>query len=217
MKEKIERLFDEYEEFFEGRDEAFRDSQMIKVDVEKRWQEKPTFFPCGYGNYSGSKNLKSSRIMILGNDWGMSDDFESNKDYLSTINPLLKKLNLVLEETFFTNFYMGLRNSNKYSFSQTDDINHSKEFKELCFCFFEKQLEVIKPKIVLCLGTKVKDVLSEKLKMPEIEKASFEELFKKYPEGLDVNQTRFVFIPHASYSHISWKKLGVEKINNALR
>jgi hypothetical protein len=63
------------------------------------------------------------------------------------------------------------------------------EYKKLCFSFFLKQLEFLKPQLILCLGNEVKKTLQEKW----INKT----LLAPY---------KFAFIPHPSFAHANWNE-----------
>jgi hypothetical protein len=75
----------------------------------------------------------------------------------------------------------------------------TKDYKIFCYEFFLKQLEFIKPVLVLCLGKDIDTALREDW----VDKI----LFSKY---------KFEFIPHPSFAHINWKEPIKEKIKSTI-
>ena len=185
------------------------------------------FFPIGSGILTDKSEIERAElthcdIMILGNDFGTVDYVDKNcpnkreKDSNPTIKNLLG-LDLNKETTFFTNLYLGLRISGK----NTDPKNMLEDYQNFCFTFFKKQLEIINPKIVLCLGQEVgKSLKSYSSDFPDFSKTSISKLFAddKSDFIFNVNGRKFILIPHPSYAHINWDRHNIrQKVKEAIQ
>ena len=199
------------------------------------------FFPLGSGILTDKSEIKKASIpsngtMVLGNDFGTLNYFEtkccktnreesSNKTIANLCN-----IGLDIETTFFTNFYLGLRNDKLFNGTKnTKRIKQiEQDYKEMCYNFFQVQLEMIEPKIVLCLGAEVGQTLSEfspvfssfSMKKNNISALFADSTTQDYIIETDdsvFGKKRFVLIPHPSYAHINWKRHDIKsKIEKAL-
>lgn len=157
---KIQKLFNAYQQQIretENVNTIFEQSSM----VEKSALLDFGFFPIGSGILSDNSPIEQAEIahcdiMVLGNDFGTIDYVNNNcpnkreKLTNSTIKNLLA-LGLNTETTFFTNLFLGLRKEGK----NTDPKDIKDAYRNFCYTFFKKQLDIINPKIVLCLGQEV--------------------------------------------------------------
>lgn len=216
-------------------DLVFSQSGMVKEFPEFNFG----FFPVGSGVFTGKSSMEEAEIeeggtLVLGHDFGTVDYVinkckNNSENNSKTINNL-KDIGLEIEKTFFTNFYMGLRdNKNHPGTTMTKLIMpRQQDYKIFCFAFFKKQLELINPKIVICLGTAVGKTLSEFSDVFSsfgLKKTTLSELYSDpNKENYIVNtndktfgQRKFILIPHPSYAHINWKKHDIKlKIKNTL-
>jgi uracil-DNA glycosylase family 4 len=222
----IQTLFDEYRKLISETKnisdvfgELGMQNEFAKLDFG--------FFPLGSGIFSSNSKIANAKIdiceiMILGNDFGTIEYIENfcphnrEKETNPTINNL-KSIGLNLETTFFTNLFLGLRKKG----GNTDTKKVTEEYKKFCFQFFEKQLELINPKKIICLGSTVGKSL-----------ANYSSYFVEYSKPVSklfINNTNddfaayyggrnYILIPHPSYAHINWKKNNVlQKIKEAIR
>jgi hypothetical protein len=200
---KIQKLFDELEakSNMEGTQKIFGDSKM-QNDYDKL---DYGFFPLGSGILSGKSKIEDAEIdergiMVLGNDFGTvsyvqnkCEGGKENNKRSATLRNILS-IGLNTDRTFFTNFYLGLKDdkNNKEATEQVTMLSQKKitnDYQIFCYEFFLIQLELINPRLVLCLGKDVERTLHEKF----IDIA----LFTKY---------KFEFIPHPSSAHFNWKE-----------
>ena len=147
-----------------------------------------------YNDYNFSSNIPSiwtdwfnrldSKIMIIGQDWGPYND--------------MKKLNNLLKEDksnwnefsesdiFITNAIMCARQGDNYRGNNID----LKKSTLKCSDFLLKQIEIVKPKVILTLGYYPLLSLSNLLNF-DIER-TLKETIRKYPE---INKDDYVIIP----------------------
>ncbi|MDE3234504.1 MAG: hypothetical protein KGO81_01025 [Bacteroidota bacterium] len=228
---KINTLFEAYEILITnkvGSKKIFENSGM--VDVNKKLDFG--FFPLGSGILLETKSLINKAsidddcVMVLGNDFGTITYFEKkckhNRENSSKTIANLMSLGLDLENTFFTNFYLGLRNDKIYQgTTMTKKVKKmEKDYKDLCYNFFQIQLELINPKIVICLGAEVGQTLSEfsdvfsnfssKNKISNLYADYTKQDYIIYTNDCTFEKRKFVLIPHPSYAHINWKKNDIE-------
>lgn len=222
---KINKLFDVYKEHISKTPEVEKIFSLSKMSNEYD-QLDYGFFPLGHGILK-NVNLKRADaemelggIMVLGNDFGTID-------YLNNIrpdgrekqnNPTIKNLQSLHITAFFTNFYMGVRLEG----SNTDPINHDDNFAGFCNDFFIKQLEVLQPRLVVCLGKPVASVLYR------FYRDQFSMIGKNINYGKIYNENqgddylieanikntgprKFMFIPHPSWAHVNWKNYNIEE------
>jgi len=130
------------------------------------------FFPGGsglWGSAESSPALTSHRpIMVLGHD------FDSEAAYLDsyergdeTHGPTWRNLRLLFEETgiaihqcFFTNFIMGMREGSEST--GRSPASRDEGFIDRCGRFFIEQLNVVRPKLLLTLGTTVPRMIASR-------------------------------------------------------
>lgn len=225
---EIKTLFETYEVLITnklGSEKIFSDSGMVNISKVLDFG----FFPLGSGILAENNNLITKAsivddgIMVLGNDFGtvtyLKTKCKNNReDNSKTITNLLS-LGLNLETTFFTNFYLGLRDDKLYQgTSMTNRVKKlEQDYKDLCYNFFKIQLELINPKVVICLGAEVGQTLSEYSDLFETfskKKNTITNLYSDnsttdYIINVDDNylgNRKFILIPHPSYAHINWAK-----------
>ena len=165
------------------------------------------FFPLGDGILSDKKQHDSKfKTMVLGNDFGTdtyltkcinNDRRESEKN--PTINNLKKIQELNSQETFFTNFHLGVRKDGTNT-KRTNPL--TKEFQHLCYDFFLKQLKTVDPETVICLGRDVKLALLNKSEAFSKWKPKYiKELYADGNFKIDISDKElgnrtFILIPH---------------------
>lgn len=181
---KIQLLFDELKIITENKESVFTESGMTN------WSDKMKygFFPLGFGVLTDNITIDSKAseveiseggVMILGNDFGTVsyvDSYVNNgekkigeTDGKTVRNLLDESVVLNKDKTFFTNFYLGVRlvDGDYKGTTMIKRIFKGKEnklkgdYKKLCYEFFTKQLELVNPKLVICLGHDVKNALIE--------------------------------------------------------
>ena len=236
---KIEKLFEELSKVIESVENKERfEYSGIRNDYERL---DYGFFPIGSGILSeeNDKNLIQNAeimeggIMILGNDFGIytywqNDCKNKREDNSPTIRNLQKRLGFKekQERTFYTNFYLGLRDNIKYPKTTMTKrcVSIKREYQLLCYNFFLKQLDLIKPRLVICLGHQVRLALTESTKcFPHWERKSItmKELYEddksfkgSFNEG-EFKDINFILIPHPCYNS-NLKKDYVKKILQAI-
>jgi hypothetical protein len=183
----------------------FQDSGIINRFDELKYG----FFPLGNGVLSSEENPdKKFKIMILGNDFGTNDYLEScinNEQSESDKNPTIRNLKKLLgskiDETFFTNFHLGVR----YKGTNTKrDVPVSKSFQDICYSFFLKQLDFINPEIIICLGQEVRDALisqSEVFSLWKSKNISIKKLYETDKYFIDIKDSelgnrQFIIVTH---------------------
>ncbi len=227
---KIKKLFDELEAKYkkENGQSIFDESGMIMIKENQKLNFG--FFPAGSGIFVPNKSkiqeaeIEEGGAMILGNDFGTLTylDKINNGDKIeggsSTIRNL-KKLGLE-NKSFHTNFYLGIRDDKTHEgTTMTDRIAPLEQnYKSFCFRFFLKQLEIINPKVVVCLGHDVRLALAENVQQFAIWKSksiSFKKLYSTDNFVINVDdelgKRKFIVIPHPCFAS-NLKKNYVDKI-----
>jgi uracil-DNA glycosylase family 4 len=120
------------------------------------------FFPGGIGLlFDGSDEPQSdaANVMVVGNDFNTlaayeiarqrGSEFDTSQTWRN-IRTVFPHLGLSLRKCFFTNFYMGLRERGPETgrFPGARD----RKFVQYCARFFERQMEVIRPQLIVTLG-----------------------------------------------------------------
>ncbi|MGH9627870.1 MAG: hypothetical protein ACRD7E_05970, partial [Bryobacteraceae bacterium] len=115
------------------------------------------FLPGGLGLWlNGNDALRpfpNDQIMVVGQDFNTLATYEVARKLGSEVNSsstwrnirrIFRELNVPLQNCFFTNFYMGLRAAGPETgrFPGARD----REFVKRCVRFFERQMEVARPK-----------------------------------------------------------------------
>ncbi|MFI5138916.1 MAG: uracil-DNA glycosylase family protein, partial [Sphingobacteriales bacterium] len=119
---------------------------------------------------------------------------------------------LKADNIFFTNFYQGIRlDDGRYTgttmIKRMYDCKPNKvkeEYEKLCNEFFKTQLDLVKPKLVVCLGHHVKNALISIGGVFEQWKPKSGSLKELYSDGKDkyitaLNGIKFIIIPHPCY------------------
>lgn len=117
------------------------------------------FFPGGLGLWTGVSEIPTGQIMIVGQDFNSKAAYD--RAFAAggevTTSPTWRNLLRILQDAgispdrcFFTNVYMGLRDGGNETgrFAGAKD----KDFVRRCLTFFDRQLEVVQPKLILALG-----------------------------------------------------------------
>ena len=199
------------------------------------------FFPLGSGLLADNKSqinkasLEEDGIMILGNDFGtvtyLETKCKNNRENNSKTISNLLSLGLNLDTTFFTNFYLGLRDDKLHKgTTMTKRVKKlEQDYKDLCYNFFSIQLEMINPKTIICLGAEVGQTLSEYYNLFKTFSKKYSTITKLYADNsnsdyiININdnylgQRKFILIPHPSYGHINWGKNDIKnKIIKAIK
>ncbi|AHF17581.1 hypothetical protein NIASO_10355 [Niabella soli DSM 19437] len=128
------------------------------------------FFPLGSGVFENptdfqNAKLKKCKVMVVGNDFGTKkylvgciEKGRRESDKNPTIRNLKEKLGLDLSETFFTNLHLGVRKDGTNTKRATPLTD---KYKQFCFEFLVKQIKLVNPKFILCLGHEVRLALAE--------------------------------------------------------
>ncbi len=126
------------------------------------------FFPGGRGIYDDDNDysLSNKSVMILGQDFDTKKNYEVSKNKGNEKNPtweglrkLLLKTPIKLNDCFYTNAIMGVRNTNRNT--GKSPAFKDKEYIEKCQEFFLYQLEIQKPVKILVLGLRTAEFLSK--------------------------------------------------------
>jgi hypothetical protein len=113
------------------------------------------FFPGGFGLYAECP----PDIMIVGQDFNTIATYEKARHHGSefdtsttwrNMKAIFPRLGIPFERCLFTNFFMGLRESG----SETGPFPGIKDphFVQACARFFERQLETVRPRLIVTLG-----------------------------------------------------------------
>src|SRR5665213_286871 len=164
------------------------------------------FFPGGLGLWlpeSGTPvELPTGQIMVVGQDFNTRRAYEeamgrgTEVDISRTwqvLQELLPKLGVSLGQCFFTNVYMGLRKEGPETgrFPGARD----KHFVERCIKFFRKQLEVVRPKLIITLGVEPFRVLADNFR-PGGPPKTLTACTEIYTVSLAHGDTTFVALTH---------------------
>ena len=238
---KIKTLFEAYTQLVTNKANSvtiFENSGMVNDYMKLDFG----FFPLGSGilvNENDKSRIEIATIedggtMVLGNDFGTLTYIETkcknNREGSSKTIANLQNIGLDINTTFFTNFYLGLRNDKLHEGTTMTKriIALRQDYKDLCYNFFLAQLELVNPKVVVCLGADVGQTLSEfsdVFQSFSTKNKSITSLFtdtSKQDYIINTNdsifeQRKFVLIPHPSYAHINWNKHDIRnKIESAL-
>jgi hypothetical protein len=204
-----QQLFNELEKITKPSESIFVASGMINKYNKLQYG----FFPLGDGilinEIEKKKDINLFKIMVLGNDFGTNEYLikecpdGKEKDTNTTISNLIKRLRLDVTHTFFTNFHLGVR---KEGSNTNRIVRLNADYKNLCYAYFLKQLEIINPEIVLCLGHEVRRSLIENSSLFNDWKpkdATLKELYESGKYQIDINdkelgKRKFIIIPHPS-------------------
>lgn len=234
---KIQQLFDELEKIKVSTKSDFEKSGMVNRFDEMKYG----FFPLGLGVLTENITMDSKAteieieeggVMVLGNDFGTvtyvsdvikdSDGFGEIKG--TTVRNMKKYIpELFTDKTFFTNFYLGVR-TNKDAKMMIKIEELSDGYKTLCYDFFRMQLDLVKPKLVVCLGHHVKNALISTGGVFEQWKPKSGSLKELYLDGKDkyiikntaLNRIKFIIIPHPCFLPELLKGPYLEKLKDFL-
>ncbi len=130
------------------------------------------FFPGGLGLWLGNNavnaELPVGQIMVVGQDFNSVKAYELARQRgtevgisptWKVLQEILRASNICPEKCFFANLYMGLRVKGRETgrFPGAKD----KPFVRRCITFFERQLEVGRPKLIMALGIEPFRVLAK--------------------------------------------------------
>jgi hypothetical protein len=239
---KIQQLFDELKIITNDKESVFEDSGMINCYNKMQYG----FFPLGLGILTENNKIKDDPrtdeiekggVMVLGNDFGtvsyVKDVLKGSEEVGEIKSPTIKNFLKIVpkintNKTFFTNFYLGVRLDNGVHEGTTmikrmsdGKINKiKKEYWELCYRFFVKQLELVKPQKVICLGHYVKEALimsGISFQNWEPQSDSLKKLYAKDGDmhivNMELNGIKFIVIPHPCYPVNLLKPPYLEKLN----
>ena len=195
-------------------------------------------FPLGSGILTPQQSeIKDAEIeeggtMVLGHDFGtvsyVKDKCKEERENNSRTIQNLRNVGLNIEHTFFTNFYLGLRDDRLHeNMGMTKlAVKRTNDYKAFCLKFFKTQLKVINPKLVICLGKEVGRVLPGLFKSLMEPGKSLLSLYANEHAAEYIVETndavygrrKYILIPHPSYAHINWEKNNIRsKIQAAIR
>lgn len=192
------------------------------------------FFPLGSGILTDQSSIAEAEIleggtMVLGHDFGtvsyVRDRCKNKRENNSRTIKNLQGIGLQPEHTFFTNFYLGLRDDTLHPKMEmtTLVVKRTEAYTNFCFDFFKTQLEMINPKLVVCIGKEVGLVLPG-LFAGLTKSGSLLSLFANDSKAEYLVTTndavygnrKYLLIPHPSYAHINWANGIKEKIKAAI-
>jgi len=206
----------------------------MTIDSE---QLKFGFFPLGSGILTEHSSIDDAEIaeggtMVLGHDFGtvsyVNEKCKDGKENNSRTIQNLSDVGLNVEQTFFTNFYLGLRDDKLHEKMKMTNlaVKRTNDYKSFCFNFFKTQLDFINPKLVICLGKEVGRILPGVFKNLTEPGKSLLSLYADETQTDYIVQTndkiygnrKYVLIPHPSYAHINWAKHDIKsKIMAAIK
>ncbi|WP_295654816.1 hypothetical protein [uncultured Mucilaginibacter sp.] len=211
---KLKQLFDELKKATDGKEATFEESGIVNCFSKMQYG----FFPVGNGILT--EDLKNGRvdtscleigkngIMVLGNDFGTLTYVKKYSDRVGetdsiTINNLCKNTDLDCNKTFFTNFYLGVRDDETHGSAKMTfrAVALKKDYKALCLDFFITQLDLVKPKAIICLGQDVKNALlssMDSFTQWGSKSTSLKKLYEsnKYIIKNEVGKQTYIVIPH---------------------
>ena len=146
-----------------------------KVKPVEKMLDITAFFPGGRGLWLEQNSTDFPRILILGQDFSTVKAYEAmvegNKADLDSptwrnLIELFEEAGVDLKKCFFSNVFMGLRDTEKMTGKfpgarDKDFVNRNLEF--LLF-----QIETIKPKLIITLGRPASEMVS-KLSRPDLD------------------------------------------------
>jgi len=189
------------------------------VTPVRKLATETAFFPGGYGVWMENNTDILPDIMVIGQDFSLKEQHEKiltgithdiDTNTWKEIIKLFKEVGIPLCRCFFTNSMMGLRESgsNTGIFIGLKDDNYLKRN----ISFLENQIELVKPSLIIVLGSiapKVISNLSEKLKIWKdfnFKKIDNDDLAIQkniYIKNISIN---FVSIVHPSFRFINSSK-----------
>jgi uracil-DNA glycosylase family 4 len=217
---KIQQLFGELEKLKETSKSDFEISGMVNRFNEMQFG----FFPLGLGILTDNNKtnravptteIQEGGVMVLGNDFGTVSYVNTyvenpvkkiGETDSKTIRNLLKeKVGINKNNTFFTNFYLGVRTNAKATMTKRVE-ELTEDYKEICYNFFVAQLNLLNPSIIICLGRDVKNALLKSKESSSFvswkhKSGSIKEIYDLGYHMLTINNQelgtrKFVIIPH---------------------
>ncbi len=183
---------------------------MLKINGEI---EGVGFFPGATGMIGESQKVSDRAVMILGQDQDSEAGFkksiaEGNECYSPTwknLRKLLTSANIAEKDCFFTNSIMGVRKDTTSNSGQSPAFKHP-VFIDSCLDFLIFQINIQRPKAILCLGEQPIKLLSQLFANFPFK---YENFFTIDRKGLAVNKgvqikgindfvTTIVFLTHPS-------------------
>jgi uracil-DNA glycosylase len=183
------------------------------------------FFPGGNGLWSAQNDgcfadFPFGGIMILGHDFGTLDSqrkslelgHERECSTWKNMMPFLESAGVSLSDCFFTNFYMGLRESTQIT-GKFPGANDS-AFVQRCQNFLSRQIQFQKPRAILMLGTWVPSLLAPLSRelAPWLKAKSFSRIDQA---GGLITHCRFLGVAHpvnvAALTHPSFRGSNVHR------
>ncbi|MGB8843806.1 MAG: uracil-DNA glycosylase family protein [Aliidongia sp.] len=129
----------------------------------RRLMSGTAFFPAGDGLWKGNGNIDPSLpvggVLFLGSDWGDNDSYdgcgegEANGKTWQGLLKLLDLAEIPRNEIFCTNAWPCLR-AGRRAVGGVVPGYKDPEFTSRCKAFFLRTLELLRPKLVVPLGTK---------------------------------------------------------------
>jgi hypothetical protein len=120
------------------------------------------FFPGGDGLWKGNGIIESTLpiggVLFLGSDWGDNDSYDEDGESeadgrtLGGLLKILRQIEIPLDQIFFTNAWPCLR-AGRRSVGGIAPGAKDREFTSRCKAFFLHTLELMRPKLVVPLGT----------------------------------------------------------------
>ena len=237
---KIEELFEAYQSQVDEIPDV--DDIFFKSGTVNKFRKLDFgFFPLGSGILTDRSKVDEAEIgeggiMVLGNDFGTTNYLKNKcgngrEDNSRTIKNL-ETIGIEKERTFFTNFFLGLRDDINYPETTMTKLiaERKQEYKDFCFKFFLIQLKMVKPRIVICIGKDVGFVLYEYFENEflvfEKKNVTYRQLYEIENENayevminnLTLGERKFVFIPHPSWAQLNWKNHDIKsKIKSAIQ
>jgi len=193
------------------------------------------FFPGCSGLHDEQSDSVNKFVMIVGQDFdteinynklGEKGEVDSNTTWRN-LKKLLNDINIPERICFFTNAYMGLRKDGKNTGSSP--AKKSPQFAKQCQIFFEEQLRVINPELVLILGKETAKFMAETFpnhfdiwqRMGLLKQFYQDEKNISYDIEFENKKIRFLFVLHPSMSNTNralvWGKGIKEKETEILK
>ncbi|MEO8144698.1 MAG: uracil-DNA glycosylase family protein, partial [Betaproteobacteria bacterium] len=162
------------------------------------------FFPGGRGVFQERRELPNFpflKVMVIGQDFDNLSNYECSlrggeeNRKLATWKQLLNLLDragIPPTACFFTNAYMGLRETGKNTGPSPGQRSYS--FRNECLTFFRRQLVLQQPRMILCLGLHAAAFLS--LASPKLQVWALEQFSKIDAAGTGlVKEVQFTDCP----------------------
>jgi hypothetical protein len=177
------------------------------------------FFPGGQGLWLKNKSSSFPYILVLGQDFSTLKEYEKIRDNKSSdlncptwrnLILLFNKSNVNLNDCFFSNVFMGLRETESMvgKFPGFKD----KKFVERNLEFLKFQIQTIRPKIIITLGIYAVNMIS-RLSKVDLKSWNLGKTFKSIDEYIkfEVNfesiQCTCIALVHPSMRHLNIKNI----------